>query len=181
MSKSHRNVPAHPPQSSFIAPPYLPSLGAGMMSRGVWCVTWVSPWQVLREHHGPSLLSLSEKMLLGPRLWGTDLRGFLLFPSGQQSWPPPKNILWTFPSQCRHCSSGYRGVGKATQIVTLHNISSWLEEPADPTPAHPSLSLCYRPQDFVNCPVVANLSVSCQNINNLAPLIFKMDISTAKK
>lgn len=33
----------------------------------------------------------------------------------------------------------------------------------------------------VNWPVVANLSVSCQNTNNLAPLIFRMKVLAAKK
>lgn len=35
-------------------------------------------WQILRKHHWSFLLALSAEMLLGPRLWGTDLSGFPL-------------------------------------------------------------------------------------------------------
>lgn len=124
MSKSHRNVPAHPPQSSFIAPPYLPSLGAGMMSRGVWCVTWVSPWQVLREHHGPSLLSLSEKMLLGPRLWGTDLRELpLALPVGSRAGLLPRIFCEPFLLSVGTAAVGTGGwekPHKLSHFITFH-------------------------------------------------------------
>lgn len=46
----------------------------------------------------------------------------------------------------RRCSSCNEGEAKATWIFTLHNISSWLGDPACPTPAHPNLSWCFRPR-----------------------------------
>lgn len=124
MSKSHRNVPAHSPQSSFLAPTCLPSLGAGMMSREVWSVTWVSPWQILGAPWTFFTGFASRNVAGAQALRHRSQRVPFGSPSGQQSWPPPKNTLWTFPSHCVGAAAvgtgGWEKPHKLSHLVTFH-------------------------------------------------------------